>query len=144
MRLRRALVPAIGLVLTVAGCGPLGRQEPLSVILVTHNFSGQPFSLHAHETPLLFLRGRGTSSLVDACSSAQGFQELRPPFDVRFGPGRLEDTGDGSGVPVILTDADFIDPDIAWIITVDAEGEWIAERVSADEGRDAAEAAPLC
>lgn len=119
-RVRDVLMLATVLVLLLAGCAIAGQQDRL-LIFGTENFSDQPFSMHARELSFP-LPGADGGSLIEPCAAGYTQMRLRPPFEVRVGPGSLEETGDGSGLPVTMTDADFPEDGAAWWIVIQRDG----------------------
>lgn len=134
-------IEAVALALLVAGCGAAGEEADRLLVFGQQNFSDQPYSLHARELSFP-IPGSAGASLLEPCQAGYLEMRLRPPFEVRVGPGSIEQTGDGSGLPVILTDADFPNDGAAWWITVERDGTVRLRPVA--EGEDPTDARSLC
>jgi hypothetical protein len=127
--------------LLLAGCGIAGQHSDRLLIFGEENFSDQPYSRHARELSFP-LPGAAAGSLLPPCQATYSELRLRPPFEVRVGPGRLEDTGDGSDLPVILTDADFPEDGTAWWIVIERDGAVAIRPVA--EGEEPNDPRMLC
>lgn len=144
---RRRTNPRIGSVraailgLLLVGCGAVGDSGDRLIAFGLKNFSDLPYSLYARELSFP-IPGATGASLLEPCQASYLEMRLRPPFEVRLGPGSLEQTGDGSALPLTMTHADFSDGRTAWWITVERGGA-VALRPVAD-GEDPRETGQLC